>query len=99
MFAPKTAPSRPNINEIHMAIALYHELESDNFFSNFDELKTSAYLKAVGYSSTATEFNTFTAKPEIMSALNPYTCTKGRSVTMHTIPPKPHTVKTKTFFY
>lgn len=62
------------------------------FFVNSIEI----YRKAVGYNSTATEFKTFTAKPEIISALNPYTWANGRSVSMHTIPPDPQTVKMKT---
>lgn len=65
-------------------------------YENKIQILRSNYLKAVGYSSTATEFKTCTAKPEIISILKPYICTKGTSVNIHTIPPKPHIDKTVT---
>lgn len=38
----------------------------------------------------------FTAKPLVISAMNPYTCTIGMSINMQMIAPKPHTMYMKT---
>lgn len=92
------APNRPNINEIHMAIALLRLNESHSFDNRFDKFgkKTVTYFKAVGYVSTATAFNTFRARLQSICVTNADTCITCKSVIMHVMPARPVTVRIMT---